>query len=231
MMTVTKRLPVITAGIALCLSCNGTVASAATLNSLSSDAQVEVLEGSTEPIPPKFGVDPEDPNDGGTGNTGLLKIDKVPNFSFGQVVASGLYQAEYARNTNPYIQISDLRGTLSGWTLSAKASDFVSKRTATDTKKYVLSGATLNLNKGVIEGHASDFGGPPESYKVALNKEYQKVMVAKADNGQGIWATRWQSSEARNNQIELSVLPGTAEPGRDYEATIYWNLTDVPTID
>lgn len=230
-MRTTKKCQALFVGLLLGLLIQCESVLAAPKNSLTSDAQVDVLEGSTAVVPPKFGIDPEDPNEEGTENTGLLKIDRVPNFSFGKVVASGLYQAEFARNTNPYIQVSDLRGSLGGWTLYVKASDFVSKRIPTDTKKYVLNGASLKLNQGVIEGYDSEYGAPPESYDVAINKEYQKVLQADTNTGQGIWASRWQTNEVRNDNIELAVLPETAEPGRDYEATLYWKLTDVPMID
>lgn len=211
-----------------CVFITGQPALAAEQNDLMSDAKVEVLEGSMDAVPPKFGADPEDSNSKGTENTGLLKIDKVPNFVFGQVVSSGLYQAEFARNSNPYIQVSDLRGTLGGWTLYAKMSNFVSTRTENDTKKYVLNGATLNLKEGQIANYNSEEGAPPRSFEVSLNHEFQKIMSADNDAGQGIWATCWESQSILNENIELGILPGTAEAGRDYQATLYWQLIDVP---
>lgn len=193
-----------------------------------SEVQAEVLAGSPEVRPPLFGVDPEDADNEGTAMPGLLKIDRVPNLSFGQVVASGLYQKEYALNSNPYIQVSDFRGSLGGWTLSAKISEFVSKRTEGDTRRYQLGGAVLTLQQANIEEYDSEYAEPPRSFPVALNKAYQKVVAADEQSGQGIWSSRWQSSEAINNKIELAILPGTAESGREYEATIFWKLADVP---
>ncbi|WP_314060968.1 WxL domain-containing protein [uncultured Vagococcus sp.] len=193
-----------------------------------SDLQAEVIEGNPLPRPPLFGTDPEDNENEGTTTPGYLTIDRVPNLSFGKVVASGLYQTEYALNSNPYIQVSDLRGSLGGWTVSAKISDFISKRTASDTRRYLLGGASLKIQQANVENYQSEEAAPPLSYPVTLNKEYQKVMMAETDSGQGIWSSRWQSKQAVNDKIELAILPGTAEPGREYEATISWKLADVP---
>lgn len=193
-----------------------------------SDLQAEVLEGNPSPRPPLFGKDPEDSQNNGTATAGFLTIDRVPNLSFGKVVASGLYQTEYALNSNPYIQVSDLRGSLGGWTVSAKISDFVSKGTPGDTRRYLLGGAALSLKRGNVEDYQSEEAAPPLSYSVTLNKDYQKVMMAEEQSGQGIWSSRWQSKRGVNDKIELAILPRTAEPGREYEATISWKLADIP---
>lgn len=197
-------------------------------DSFLSDVQANVKEGNPSSRPPLFGKDPEDPDNQGTATGGLLTIDRVPNLMFGRVVASGLYQREYAVNSNPYLQVSDLRGSLGGWTVSAKISDFVSQRTPTDTSNYILGGASLSLQGATVEEYQSEYAGPPTSYPVHLNKDYQKVLAAAPDSGQGIWSSRWKSSRGVNDNIELAILPGTAEVGRDYQATISWKLSDVP---
>lgn len=195
---------------------------------VNSELQAHVEEGKDTPVPPLFGVDPEDAENKGTATPGLLKIDRVPNFHFNNVIASGLYQTEYASNTNPYLQVSDFRGSLGGWSVSAKISDFVSKRTEEDTRAYLLSGATLTLHQGAVQEYNSVFAASPTSCNVTLNKQYQEVTGAVKGTGQGIWATRWPSSQWVNHQIELSILPETAQPGRNYEAIITWKLSDVP---
>lgn len=193
-----------------------------------SELQVQVQEGKDAPVPPLFGADPEDDQNNGTATPGLLKIDRVPNLKFGNVIASGLYQTEYAKNTNPYLQISDLRGSLGGWSVSAKISDFVSKRSETDIRTYLLAGAKLTFRQGTVQEYESAFAAPPTSNDVALNQQYQEILGATKGAGQGIWAARWSSNQAVNQQIELSVLPETAQPGREYAATISWKLSDVP---
>lgn len=193
-----------------------------------SDIQVDVIEGNMKPRPPLFGTDPEDVTNSGTAMPGLLTIDRVPNLHFGKVVASGLYQKEYALNANPYVQVSDFRGSLGGWTLSAKISDFVSTPAPEDTRRYLLGGAALKISMGNLEAYHSEYAPPPISYSVTLNKDFQKVAAAAENTGQGIWASRWQSSRAVNDKIELAILPGTAEPNRQYQATMSWKLADVP---
>ena len=195
---------------------------------LASQLMSQVNEGSIEAVPPLFGEDQQDKDNVGTNQTGLLKIDRVPNITFGQVVPSGLYQKEYAQNSNPYIQVSDLRGNLGGWTLSGKISSFVSKPTPEDPKKYLLNGATLTFHQGQMKQAGTGYAEPPTSYSVGLNKNYQKMLVAEKETGQGIWASSWQNQGPVNQGIELSILPGTVKENRNYSATLYWQLTDVP---
>ncbi|EOL46411.1 WxL domain-containing protein [Enterococcus caccae] len=204
---------------------------AKTSDALKSDIDAVIIEGKESPVPPSFGQDPEDPANNGTNSSGLLKIDRVPNFSFGKVVRSGLYQEEYAINSNPYIQVSDLRGNLSGWSLYAKISNFVSEPTSKDQKRYLLSGANLTIQKGDIQEHNSEYAAPPKSHSVSLNKDLQKVMSADQNAGQGVWATRWKSEKGVNKKIKLDILPNTAKAGRDYTATISWKLADVPSAE
>lgn len=207
---------------------NAETSLAETTDSLKTDVDTVVIEGEISPIPPAFGQDPEDPTNSGTNNSGLLKIDRVPNFRFGKVVRSGLYQEEYAINSNPYIQVSDLRGSLSGWTLYAKISDFVSEPTTEDQKRYLLKGARLTLTSGDIQEYNSEYAAPPRSHSISLNRNLQKVMSADKNTGQGVWATRWKSEQGINKNIKLAILPKTAKPGRKYKATITWKLADVP---
>ncbi|MGX7244359.1 WxL domain-containing protein [Enterococcus quebecensis] len=198
---------------------------------LKSDVDAVIIEGKESPVPPSFGQDPEDPTNNGTNSSGLLKIDRVPNFSFGKVIRSGLYQEEYAINSNPYIQVSDLRGNLGGWALYAKISNFVSEPTSKDQKRYLLSGANLTIQKGDIQEYNSEYAAPPISHSVSLNKDLQKVMTADKNAGQGVWATRWKSEKGVNKKITLDILPNTAKAGREYTATISWKLADIPSAE
>ena len=224
-------LKVALAGAFLITLFNEKTSLAETTDAFKADLDAVVIEGKENPVPPLFGQDPEDPANNGTNSSGLLKIDRVPNLSFGKVVRSGLYQEEYAVNSNPYLQISDLRGNLGGWTLYAKISNFVSEPTTKDQKKYLLSGASLTLTKGDIQEYDSEYATPPKSHSVSLNKELQKVMSADRNAGQGVWATRWKSEQARNKKIRLDILPNTAKAGREYTATITWKLADVPSTE
>jgi hypothetical protein len=230
-MSILKRGGVALAGLLSIAFCWGEESLANTIltNALGSDINTTIIEGSEETIPPKFGKDPEDPENDGEGNSGLLKIDRVPNFTFNSIVPSGLYQLEYAANSNPYIQVSDLRGNLSGWTLSAKISNFVSQPTLEDPKSYVLTGAEFTLENGVVEGYKSEYATPPKSYGVTLNSNFKKVLSAEKDSGQGIWASRWQRKKGVNENIKIAILPRTARPDTEYKAAITWLLNDVPS--
>ncbi|WP_086313733.1 hypothetical protein A5821_001266 [Enterococcus sp. 7F3_DIV0205] len=226
-----KYLKVALVGLAVSPVFIAEIGLAKTSDALKSDIDAVIIEGKESPVPPSFGQDPEDPTNNGTNSSGLLKIDRVPNFSFGKVVRSGLYQEEYAINSNPYIQVSDLRGNLGGWSLYAKISNFVSEPTSKDQKRYLLSGANLTIQKGDIQEHNSEYAAPPKSHTVSLNKDLQKVMSADENAGQGVWATRWKSEKGVNKKIKLDILPNTAKAGREYTATISWKLADVPSAE
>lgn len=229
-MTILKKVGVALAGLCLIVSYGSKEYFADTImtNALGSDINTTIIEGSEETIPPQFGNDPEDPKNNGTGSTGLLKIDRVPNFTFSNIVPSGLYQIESAANSNPYIQVSDLRGNLGGWTLSAKISNFVSEPTLEDPNSYRLSGASMTVDKGVVEGYKSEYAAPPTSYEAKLNKDFKKIFSAEKESGQGIWASRWQRTRGANEKIKIAILPKTARPNTEYHATITWLLNDVP---
>lgn len=224
-------LKVALTGAVFLITYNAETSLAETTDSLKANIDAVVIEGKASPIPPSFGQDPEDPTNNGTNSSGLLKIDRVPNFSFGKVVRSGLYQEEYAVNSNPYIQVSDLRGSIGGWTLYAKISNFVSVPTTEEQKRYLLSGASLTLMSGDIQEYNSEYAAPPKSHSVSLNRNLQKVMSADKNTGQGVWATRWKSEQGINKNIKLAVLPNTAKPGKEYTATITWKLADVPNSE
>ncbi|MGX7244375.1 WxL domain-containing protein [Enterococcus quebecensis] len=193
-----------------------------------SSINIQMLAGSEEEThPPGGGEDPTDPEteNPGTGNKGRLTIDRVPNIKFGDVNISGSDQVEYAMNENPYAQVTDVRGTSAGWTLYAKADPF------TSADKDELKGATLSLNNSaVVSASSGKVITAPNGFDVSLTATNQKILMADAKSGEGTWMQKWTKADAdaKNKNIQLAILAGTAKANTTYTTTIYWELQDAP---
>ncbi|MDW5525552.1 WxL domain-containing protein [Carnobacterium maltaromaticum] len=168
-------------------------------------------------------VDPTDPTNPGTGQTGPLSIDYVSNIKFGEHKITGKDIAYKAKNANPFIQVTDLRGAGEGWHLSAKMSEFKSRN-------KVLRGATLAFKDGVVKaGSKSNISLAPTKSDVLFdNDEGKPFMSAKDKGGRGTWLTVWSGADQANEAIQLNVVAGTPEANTEYTSSITWELADAP---
>lgn len=169
-------------------------------------------------------IDPTDPTNPGTGNQGPLSIDYVSNIEFGtQEIGSGT-TVYHAKNENPFVQVTDKRGTGSGWNLTAKATAFKS----TDGTK-VLTGAELTFQNGVLKKKTSNISGAPANSDVTFsNADAQMMINAEADTGRGTWLDVFSGNLDDNENVQLKVLSGTADADVEYTSTISWELADAP---
>lgn len=175
------------------------------------------------PNPPNP-IDPTDPENPGTGNEGPLSIDYVSNIEFGTNKISSKAIVYNAKNENPFVQVTDNRGTGAGWTLTAKAGSFQSK----DGSK-MLKGAELSLKNGTLKTLPDNISEAPINQDVTfVNSDAQIIMTAKKDTGRGTWINVYDDVFNNNQKIQLKVLPGTADVNTDYKAKIDWELTDAP---
>ncbi|MBC1975262.1 WxL domain-containing protein [Listeria booriae] len=175
------------------------------------------------PNPPNP-VDPTDPENPGTGNEGPLSIDYVSNIEFGTNKISSKAIVYNAKNENPFVQVTDNRGTGAGWTLTAKATAFQSK----DGSK-VLKGAELSFKNGTLKTLPDNISEAPMNQDVTfVNSDAQVVMTAKENTGRGTWINVYDDTLNNNQKVQLKVLPGTADVDTDYTAKIDWELTDAP---
>ncbi|RZI49397.1 WxL domain-containing protein [Lactococcus kimchii] len=173
------------------------VASAATSVDYSSDAQVTLTPGDgtnpvdptdpTKPVVPE-NPDPSVPTNPGTG--GSLSIDFASSLAFGTQKISGQAQTFYAHaqalsdgTTRPdYVQVSDLRGTAAGWTLTVTedAAGFVG------ASGEALTGATLGYTGAYTAGLTTAPSFVQASGELTPGQA-QKVMAANANEGTGTW--------------------------------------------
>ncbi|MGJ3195121.1 WxL domain-containing protein [Peribacillus frigoritolerans] len=207
-------------------------AEAAVINEATSNNYIGFIadEGPTNPVDPTnpdnpnppSPIDPEDPGNGGTGNTGALTLDHASNIQFGtQKIMSG--NTTYnAKNKDPFVQVSDKRGTGEGWSLTAKASEFKS-----DTGE-VLTGAILSFKNGQVKSQTSNVSTPPTANDVVFDNTDSKVfMLAEVDAGRGTWIDVFSGTEGDNSNVQLNVLAGSAD-AQSYTATMTWELSDAP---
>ncbi|CRH18958.1 WxL domain-containing protein [Carnobacterium maltaromaticum] len=168
-------------------------------------------------------VDPTDPTNPGTGQTGPLSIDYVSNIKFGEHKITGKDIAYKAKNANPFVQVTDLRGASDGWNLSAKMTEFKSGN-------KVLRGATLAIKDGVVKaGSSSNISLAPTKSDILFdNTESKTVMNAKDKGGRGTWLTIWSGTDQANEAIQLNVVAGTPEANTEYTSSITWELEDAP---
>ncbi|PEF42451.1 cell surface protein [Bacillus cereus] len=178
----------------------------------------------SKPVDPTKPIDPTDPENPGTGNEGPLSIDYVSNIEFGEHELTSGTQVYNAKNENPYIQVSDHRGTGAGWKLSATATEF----TSVDGSK-VLKGAELSFNNGEVKTKENNISEKPVHHDVTFNNTDAKVLMdADVDAGRGSWVDVFSGEAGNNNKIQLKVLEGSANANVDYTATINWELADAP---
>ncbi|MEG2603278.1 MAG: WxL domain-containing protein, partial [Carnobacterium sp.] len=129
-----------------------------------------------------------------------------------------------ALNADPFVQVTDLRGSGDGWSLSAKMSPFTNKN------KQELKGATLSMKNSVVKaGSTSNISlAPAKSDLLFDNQESKLVMNASNKGGRGTWLNVWSGTEEANESIQLNVLAGTPEANTEYTSSITWELEDAP---
>lgn len=218
-------------------------------------------------------VDPENPdqeltpvnpdgsiNEGTAG--GLLSVDYASSFSFGKQqvdTKNRLYGAEAQRFKDSdvlrgnYIQVTDKRGTQSGWVLSV-----VQNEQFKTVKNEELLGAKLYLGNGALNSPSMLEEGfnpvvtPEQLVKALAIKENNVsgglelipgqssiVMTANQGKGMGTWTLSYGQSKdgnigliGANDPLKSSVIlsvPSTANPlPTKYETVLTYRLSMVP---
>ena len=131
-----------------------------------STANVELAPGTdTTPVKP---VDPDgsggvfpgddlDPDNQGTGSRGLLTLDYVSNLAFQQQATKAGVITATATNQRAFVQISDRRGTGTGWSLLVKPTTLVGQQ-----DQDSLTAATLTLGKAFFLSSGSNASHAPQ---------------------------------------------------------------------
>ncbi|EOL42525.1 hypothetical protein RV11_GL000695 [Enterococcus phoeniculicola] len=186
----------------------------------------------TDPTKPNPETLPDDENDK-TDAPGPLSLDVYPAFfSFGEQMvdlAGGTYDS--VKTGTHYVQVTDNRDDLGGWTVSMKRTEFenASGNKLTGSGLYIPAGtarntlvadptvADSNAKLGLAEG-TGDFSGMyaiglTESKLFGYGNDVPKLV------GKGTTAYSWDASAEK-----LHVPAGVAKKGT-FTSTIDWTLT------
>lgn len=191
------------------------------------------------PVVPIDPIDPEKPVEPGT--NGPLSIDYASQFQFGEQMISTKDQIYFADiqsfaggTTGPnYIQVTDKRGSLEGWSLSVKQNG----QFATADQKE-LTGAVLTLNNGnvtsnLLIGEGADPTVTPATVasKVVLNVEGEEhtIVTANEEQGMGTWIYRLgNNAEQGKDSVKLEIPGKTTKRATEYTTTMTWTLKATP---
>lgn len=205
------------------------------------------------PSDPNNPIDPTDPEqpkpEPNPGGNGFLRIDFAPKtFDFGRQALPTTATTFYAnplKATNSdgsvredwinYIQVSDKRGTYSGWILSVKQNEQF--KTTSSSKNNTLTGAKLTLGTEAapaeILGSNVDTKYTPSSYNTSTTLtpgEAQNIVIAKSGEGLATWVYRFGNDTTKDRAIALSVPAGSYVEG-NYQSNLTWTLSDVPLLN
>ncbi|WP_088815494.1 MULTISPECIES: WxL domain-containing protein [Listeria] len=208
------------------------------------NADVTFQADDTGVTPP---IDPTDPGADVTPTepvnptSGALRIDFAAALNFGTQKISGEaknYNALYTEVTTAlggkkyvpnFVQVTDNRGSNSGWSLSVSGTEFVSASHA------VLEGAALTMS-GVHLTSTMDSKFTPSvvATDVTLNASGQNLVTARENEGMATWAIAFGNLSgadelATNPNVSLHI-PAEARKiaGETYTSTITWTLEATP---
>lgn len=177
-------------------------------------------------------VDPDQP-----GTEGPLSIDFASTFKFGkQNITSqdATYFAESQKfkddSERPnYVQVTDNRGTESGWTLQVKQNGQL-----TSENDHELTGAAITVNNAAIStGSSSAKPSQVKSSFTLTPDEAVQVVGAQEGEGAGTYYYKFGDTEANNidKSVELFVPGSTTKYAETYATSLTWTLSDIPGND
>lgn len=185
-------------------------------------------------------VEPTDPNDEPIlpGTAGPLSIDYASHFNFGTITKTA-NAAEYVaepitvKQTNledvtkevaPYVQVTDNRGSNSGWTLSVDQEGQLKTENGEE-----LLGAEIIIGKGQASGTLLPDGEGLTTNEVALTPEIgsaQEIFGAAVDTVGGTFVSSFGS--ATDVDVKLTIPAGTKIETAEYTTDLNWTLEDTP---
>jgi len=195
-------------------------------------------------------VDPTNPQDPNLGTGSPLSLDHVSNLDFGvseianteqgvtyYANAQELHTSEGSKYVPNYVQISDNRGTNSGWTLTIKQEGQFSNASAQHKE---LTGSQIQFADPTVEG-VSDAPPPINAEVITLdpNGAESLVMAAKPLAGAGLWVKSWGTVEEmtgdsgqkiqKTKAISLTIPGETLTDTVTYSTKLTWKLSDIPS--
>lgn len=192
-----------------------------------------------EPVKPGPNTDGKNPHPPST--KGPLSINYISNLQFGSQEANGndaTYQVKPDRVINSqeteidvpnYVQITDHRGTNSGWSLTVKQDQ------AFKNGEHRLEGTELVFGSAVLSSKSGKMSAAPsanQSFTLTADGEPAVVVTAGTDQGMGTWVTRFGEDIAgAKTGIQLKIPGDSKKVAGFYQTSLTWTLTDTPVTE
>ncbi|EAH3116526.1 WxL domain-containing protein [Listeria monocytogenes] len=152
-------------------------------------------------------------------------------------------EVSVTKKVTPYAQISDVRGTNTGCTLSVTGSAFKDSSTPAKT----IPGAELTIPKSTVSSATSTAQAPTGYDSVTISMTggaAVPVMAAKDmqtatptnfndDQGMGTWTDSFGSqavSATDTSKPKLSIPKNVVVADGTYQSTLTWTLSDTPAV-
>ncbi|MGX7418073.1 WxL domain-containing protein [Carnobacterium gallinarum] len=238
-----------TSAIVLTALSTTSVALAADAGTYKSTGSVEFVPntGITPPVDPTLPgteVTPITP-DGKTpepGTAGPLSIDYASSVSFGQNKITNKDMTYFAEpqklddgTLKPnYVQVTDTRGTNSGWSLTVKQEGQFTNATTTNKE---LTGAAISFTNGVAVSEALTTAPTVKDVTLDPTGAASPIMNAEVGSGALTWLDVFGTIEdtevdgvtvKKNKAITLSIPGTTPKDAVKYATELTWTLGDVP---
>jgi len=185
----------------------------------------EAGSGAVPPLNPDDPTQPLESGDMGTGESGSLALNYISPIAFGTHTVSSVEQIYNSTTLKPFVQVTDLRGTGSGWELRATAGLFENAEGAT------INGAILTFLDGeplsAVPGAAPPMC-PNEISLPADGTSSAIIMSAGNDEGKGTWLCRWYPETGPNNDAITLTIPAAIANIGNYTSSVLWSLVDAP---
>lgn len=202
-----------------------------------------------DPEKPVKPIDPTDPEGPNPGTNGPLSIDYASSLDFGQNKITNKDQTYYANAQGfsegelageyrgNYVQITDNRGTIGGWTLTLKQEGQLKSESAKQYKE--LSGAKISLTNSMAKSISEDVISPiVTDVNLDPTGASTVIMSAKEGSGAGTWVDLFGNAEEmtidgksvqKNKAVTLTIPGKTPKEAVKYTTKLTWTLTDVPS--
>lgn len=192
-----------------------------------------------DPTNPGVVVTPDGDNKAGT--AGPLSIDFASSLDFGTQVITTSDQTYYAaaqgvsyldtdgvttveEDRPNYVQVTDNRGTETGWVLKVKQdAQFVNGTNQ-------LTGAQITMNNVEVATASSSAEPSNVASSVALTAMNTETLVMSAQEGEGAgtYVARFGDTTTMEESVELSVPGSTTKYAGAYTTSLTWVLSNVP---
>ncbi|MBD5824507.1 WxL domain-containing protein [Lactococcus petauri] len=144
-----------------------------------------------------------------------VTLNDVPELDFGTQELKG--KPVYSTSPQGVLGVSDDTATNKGWSITA---NLIQQFTTASGQS--IKGATLLFDKGEVTPAVGNTSTPPTASEFMLSENGPvRVANAQANTGQGNWQLKFPN-------VSLNTHGSALEVNQQYQATIEWDISNVP---